>query len=59
MNVGFRGAVIGLIDPTYKVSIKELIDCISKKHPEIKEKYAVNFCQTDDGSIFIDVEDLA
>ena len=58
-GAGFRGAVIGLIDPAYKESIKAQIDAVYPvKYPEIKDKYEVNFCKTDDGARFIDVEAL-
>ncbi|WP_029315673.1 hypothetical protein [Aerococcus viridans] len=58
-GAGFRGAVIGLIDPAYKESIKAQIDAVYLvKYPEIKDKYEVNFCTTDDGARFTDVEVL-
>ena len=58
-GAGFRGAVIGLIDPAYKESIKAQIDAVYPvKYPEIKDKYEVNFCKTDHGARFIDVEAL-
>lgn len=58
-GAGFRGAVIGLIDPAYKESIRAQIDAIYPvKYPEIKDKYEVNFCITEDGARFVDVEEL-
>ena len=58
-GAGFRGAVIGLIDPAYKESIKAQIDAVYPvEYPEIKDKYEVNFCITEDGARFVDVEEL-
>lgn len=58
-GAGFRGAVIGLVDPIYKEAIKEKIDSIyPEKYPEIKDKYEVNFCNTDDGARFVNVEEI-
>ena len=53
-GAGYRGACIGLIDPKYKEAIKEKIDLeYTLKHPEYKDKYAVNFCKTADGAELI------
>lgn len=50
-GAGYRGAVIGLIDPAYKEEIKTKIDEIYPvRHPEYKDSYAVNFCKTADGA---------
>ena len=50
-GAGYRGAVIGLIDPAYKEEIKAKIDEIYPvRHPEYKDSYAVNFCKTADGA---------
>lgn len=50
-GAGYRGAVIGLIDPAYKDEIKAKIDEVyTRRHPEYKDKYAVNFCKTADGA---------
>ena len=58
-GAGYRGAVIGLINPAYKEQIKKNIDEVyPEKHPEIKDAYEVNFCKTDDGARFVDVEEL-
>lgn len=58
-GAGFRGTVIGLIDPAYKKSIKAQIDAIYPiKYTEVKDKYEVGFCVTEDGARFIDVEEL-
>ena len=57
-GAGFRGAVIGLINPSKKDEIKVKIDCIyPEKSPAIKDVYEVNFCKTDDGARFVNVED--
>src|SRR5699024_9839879 len=57
-GAGYRGAVIGLIDPAYKEEIKAKIDEIYPvRHPEYKDSYAVNFCKTADGAS--KVKDLA
>lgn len=57
-DAGFRGAVIGLIDPSKKEAIKAKIDDIYPKYfPSIKDVYEVNFCKTDDGARFVNVED--
>ena len=53
-GAGYRGAVIGLIDPAYKEQIKAKIDEIyPARHPEYKDSYAVNFCKTADGAHLI------
>ena len=58
-GAGFRGSVIGLIDPAYKESIKAQIEAVYPvEYPEIKDKYEVNFCVTEDGARFVDVEEL-
>ena len=50
-GAGYRGAVIGLIDPAYKEEIKATIDAnYPVRHPEIKDLYEVNFCKTADGA---------
>lgn len=50
-GAGYRGAVIGLIDPAYKEEIKAKIDEVYPvRHPEYKDSYAVNFCKTADGA---------
>ncbi|WP_368646195.1 hypothetical protein AB4027_04750 [Alkalibacterium putridalgicola] len=50
-GAGYRGAVIGLVDPAYKEAIKAKIDAVyPSQHPEYKDLYEVNFCQTDDGA---------
>ncbi len=59
-GAGYRGAVIGLIDPAFKESIKEKVSAVYiNKHPEHKELYEVNFCQTTDGaSLITDLNDV-
>ncbi|MGP6146552.1 GHMP family kinase ATP-binding protein [Jeotgalibaca sp. A122] len=53
-GAGYRGAVIGLIDPNYKEEIKAKIDSVYPvRHPEIKDLYEVNFCKTADGAHFV------
>lgn len=53
-GAGYRGCCIGLIDPTQKEFIKEIIDQeYPAKHPEYKDKYKVHFCKTDDGARII------
>jgi len=53
-GAGYRGAVIGLIDPAYKDQIKEAIDQeYPKAHPEIEDVYEVNFCKTADGASYV------
>lgn len=50
-GAGYRGAVIGLIDPAYKEEIKAKIEAeYPKRHPEYKDVYEVNFCKTADGA---------
>lgn len=57
-GAGFRGAAIGLVDPSKKEVIKAKIDAIYPvQFPAIKDVYGVNFCQTDDGARFMKVED--
>ena len=53
-GAGYRGAVIGLIDPAYKEQIKAKIDEIyPARHPEYKDNYAITFCKTADGAHLI------
>lgn len=50
-GAGYRGAVIGLIDPAYKEQIKAKIDEeYPRRHSEYKDAYAVNLCKTADGA---------
>lgn len=58
-GIRFRWAVIELVNPEYKETIKEKIDSIyPKKYAEIKNKYEVNFCEMNDGARFADVDDI-
>lgn len=58
-GAGYRGAVIGLINPEYKESIKERIDAVYPvKHPEYKDVYEVNFCKTDDGARYVNPKEF-
>lgn len=50
-GAGYRGAVIGLINPAYKKQIKSKIDQeYPQRHPQYKDAYEVNFCKTADGA---------
>lgn len=50
-GAGYRGAVIGLVDPAYKEQIKAKIDQeYPQRHPKYKNAYEVNFCKTADGA---------
>ena len=54
-GAGFRGSVIGLIDPRYKDEIKARIDEVfPESHPEYADKYEVNFVETADGASYVD-----
>lgn len=56
-GAGYRGAVIGLVNPAYKEQIKAKIDAeYPKQHPEYKDLYEVNFCQTADGASFVELD---
>ena len=59
-GAGFRGSVIGIVDPKHKEAIKAKIDEVyPKAHPEHKDTYEVNFCKTADGASYIkNLEDL-
>ena len=59
-GAGFRGSVIGLINPKYKDEIKAKLDEVfPKAHPEYADKYEVNFVKTADGASYIeDLEEL-
>lgn len=58
-GAGFRGAVIGLIDPSKKDEIKAKIDeNYLVAYPEIADVYEVNFSHTDDGARFVNVEEV-
>lgn len=53
-GAGYRGTIIGLVNPDSKEYIEAQIDAIyPDKHPEYKDVYQVNFCQTDDGARFV------
>lgn len=53
-GAGFRGSVIGLVDPAHKEEIKAAIDAVfPKKHPEYADKYEVNFVRTADGAHYV------
>lgn len=54
-GAGYRGAVIGIVDPAHKEAIKAKIDEeYTKRHPEYKDVYAVNFCETADGASLVE-----
>lgn len=58
-GAGYRGAVIGLIDPAYKNHIKAVIDEeYTRRHPEYKNSYAVNFTKTSDGASLVNFEEV-
>lgn len=59
-GAGFRGSVIGLVNPEYKAEIKAAIeDVYPVKHPEYVDKYEVNFVKTADGAHYVkDLEEL-
>ena len=53
-GAGFRGSVIGLVDPAYKAEIKAAIDAVFPgAHPEYADAYEVNFVQTADGASYV------
>lgn len=50
-GAGYRGAVIGLINPAYKEQIKAKIDQeYPQRHPQYENAYEMNFCKTADGA---------
>lgn len=54
-GAGFRGSVIGLIDPEYKDEIKAKLDEVfPDNHPEYADKYEINFVKTADGASYIE-----
>ncbi len=59
-GAGFRGSVIGLVNPEHKAEIKAAIeDVYPVKHPEYADKYEVNFVKTADGARYVkDLEEL-
>lgn len=58
-GAGYRGAVIGLIDPAYKHTIQAKLQAVyPKAYPELADKFEINFCRTDDGARFVDAEEL-
>ena len=59
-GAGFRGSVIGLVNPEYKAEIKAAIeDVYPVKHPEYVDNYEVNFVKTADGARYVkDLEEL-
>ncbi len=53
-GAGFKGAVIALVDPTYKESIeKSLTDQYLAKFPEYQDLFSVNWVKPDDGARFV------
>lgn len=57
-GAGFCGAVIDLVDPSKKETIKAKIDAVYPvQFSAIKDVCEVNFCQTDDGARFVKMED--
>lgn len=58
-GAGYRGAVIGLVNPEFKEHIKARIDEVyPSSHPAYKDVYEVNFCKTDDGARFVDPKEF-
>lgn len=58
-GAGYRGAVIGLVDPAYKEQIKAKIDAeYPNYHPKYKDAYEVNFCKTADGAGLVSEREL-
>lgn len=56
---GYRGEVIGLINPEYKMLIKErIVEVYPVKHPEYKDVYEVNFCRADDGARYVNPKEF-
>ena len=54
-GAGFKGAVIALVDPTYKEEIeKTLTEQYLKEYPEYTDTFKVYWVQPDDGARFID-----
>jgi galactokinase len=50
-GAGYRGCCIGLIDPSYKDTIKEKVTKeYLKKYPHLEGVFQVDFCKTDDGA---------
>ena len=53
-GAGFKGAVIALVDPSYKESIeKSLSDQYLAKFPEYQDLFSVNWVKPDDGARFV------
>lgn len=56
-GAGYRGAVIGLVNPAFKEEIKAKIDSqYPRRHPEYEDLYEVNFCQTADGASLVNLD---
>lgn len=56
-GAGYRGAVIGLVDPALKEQIKAKIDSeYPRRHPDYEDLYEVNFCQTADGDSLVNLD---
>lgn len=54
-GAGFKGAVIALVDPTYKESIeKELTEKYLAEYPEYEKTFKVFWVKPDDGARFVD-----
>ena len=54
-GAGFKGAVIALVDPSYKEKIeKTLTEQYLKEYPEYTDTFKVYWVQPDDGARFID-----
>lgn len=54
-GAGFRGSVIGLIDPKYKEEIKQKIEEVyPEAHPEYADTFEVNVLKTADGASYVE-----
>ena len=54
-GAGFKGAVIGLVDPKYKEEIeKELTERYLEQFPEYENSFKVFWVKPDDGARFVD-----
>lgn len=58
-GAGYRGAVIGLVDPAYKESIKANIDEVyPRAYPELADKYHVSYARQADGAHYVPLEEV-
>ncbi|MCZ0717780.1 hypothetical protein [Aerococcus kribbianus] len=56
-GAGYRGAVIGFINPKFKEAIKAAVDAVyPKAYPELADAYHISFAKQADGAHYVDLQ---